>query len=52
MINITVQAEALPPDVLQQIVRDAIESEIDLDTLAATRKAEKITRQQLVTRLQ
>lgn len=34
----TVQAEALPPDLLQSIVRDAIEAELDLDRLNHTLK--------------
>lgn len=49
--SITVQAEALPPDVLQQTVRDAIESAIDLDALDETRQREADTRQQLCQQL-
>lgn len=33
-----VQAEALPPDVLAEIVDDAIRERLDLDLLAATKK--------------
>ena len=50
--SITVQAEALPPDVLQEIVREAIESEMDLDALAETRQRERETRQQLTQQLE
>lgn len=49
--NITVQAEALPPDVLQQIVRDAIEEEMDLEALVQTSKQQSITQRELVERL-
>lgn len=43
----TVQAEALPPDILQSIVRDAIEANLDLDQLAETRRMEQQTRDKL-----
>ncbi|QNJ03726.1 hypothetical protein [Synechococcus sp. PROS-U-1] len=43
----TVQAEALPPDILQSIVRDAIEANLDLDQLAETRRLEQQTRDKL-----
>ncbi|MFY8147722.1 MAG: hypothetical protein ACOVNL_00715 [Prochlorococcaceae cyanobacterium] len=47
----TVQAEALPPDLLQEIVRIRIETCIDLDALGATRTEEREIRQQLIERL-
>lgn len=47
----TVQAEALPPDLLQEILRNAIEARIDLDALAATKAEEASTRQWLSERL-
>lgn len=47
----TVQAEALPPDVLAGIVRDAIESELDLDLLAQARERQAEIRVELVRRL-
>lgn len=43
----TVQAEALPPDVLAGIVRQAVESEIDLEVYAATLKDEREQRTRL-----
>ena len=49
--DFTVQAEALPPDVLQQIVHDAIEAELDLDALEATRAAEIAMREELTAQL-
>ena len=47
----TVQAEALPPDLLQEILRNAIEARIDLDALEATKAEEASTRQWLSERL-
>lgn len=47
----TTQAEAIPPDVLAQIVQDAIESHLDLDLLAGVRAAEERDRRQLLRRL-
>lgn len=41
----TVEAEALPVDVLLDIVRDSIESFIDTDALAAARVAEESERE-------
>jgi len=45
---ITVQAEALPPDLLQGILRESIESVIDLDALEKTRQAEKAAQVEMV----
>lgn len=47
----TVQAEALPPDVLASIVRDAIESEIDLDVLERAQERQAEIRDELLQRL-
>ncbi len=44
----TTQAEAIPPDVLAGIVRDAIESRLDLDALADVRAAEQRDRARLL----
>jgi hypothetical protein len=46
--SFTVQAEALPPDLLQSIVREAIESVIDLEALEQTRLAEKEAQVEMV----
>jgi len=46
--SITVQAEALPPDLLESIVRNAIEMVIDHDALAVTRQAEAEARAEMV----
>lgn len=45
--SITVQAEALPPDTLQQIVRNAIETAIDMTALELTRLDEVVARQEM-----
>lgn len=42
--NFTAQAEAIPPDALAQIVRDAIEARFDIDALAAVQAAEDAAR--------
>lgn len=47
----TVQAEALPPDVLQKIVRESIECWIDKDGMEKTRAEESEIRDQLAFRL-
>jgi hypothetical protein len=44
----TVQAEALPPDLLQSIVRDAIEAELDLEALASVKATQERLRSELV----
>ncbi|WP_413440617.1 hypothetical protein [Synechococcus sp. MIT S1220] len=49
--EITVQAEALPPDLLQQIVGESIAAEMDLDLLDRQRSIEAEVREQLVARL-
>ena len=49
--DMTVQAEALPPDLLQRIVGEAIAGEMDLETLERQRAIESEVRQQLVARL-
>ena len=49
--DITVQAEALPPDLLQRIVGDAIAGEMDLEQLERQRAIEAEVREQLVARL-
>ena len=49
--DITVQAEALPPDLLQQIVGAAIAGQMDLEQLERQRAIEADVRQQLVARL-
>jgi hypothetical protein len=50
--DFTVQAEALPPDVLAEIVRHAIESELDLDLLAQAHQRQAEIREELVQRLE
>ena len=45
--DITVQADALPPDLLQQILKDAIERHMDLDALRLTLEFEKDDRKYL-----
>jgi hypothetical protein len=50
--DFTVQAEALPPDVLATIVREAIESELDLDLLAAAQDRQAEIRAELRRRLE
>ncbi len=47
----TVQCEAIPPDVLAGIIRDAIESRIDKATYAAVLAEEEVTRERLAERL-
>jgi hypothetical protein len=47
----TCQAEALSPDVLTQIVRDAIESRIDVDALNRVKQREQQMRRQLLKQL-
>ena len=49
--DITVQAEALPPDLLQQIVGESFAAEMDLDLLDRQRAIEAEVREQLVARL-
>jgi hypothetical protein len=49
--TITAQAEALPPALLQSIVRDAIESVVDLEQLTVTRELEQEARERLTQRL-
>ena len=44
----TAQAEALPPDVLAEILRDAIESQFDLQTYAEALSQEASERDQLI----
>ena len=46
----TVQAEAIPPDVLSALVRDAIEARQDADTLAEVLDREAVARADLVAR--
>ena len=47
----TCQAEAIPPDVLAEILRDAIETRVDRKALARVLKREKQTRSELRRRL-
>ena len=49
--DITVQAEALPPDLLQQIVGESFAAEMDLDLLDRQRAIEAEVREQLLARL-
>ena len=49
--DFTVQAEALPPDALAEIVRGAIERELDLDLLEAAREHQAEIRVELLDRL-
>jgi hypothetical protein len=49
--GLTCQAEALAPDVLAQILRDAIESRIDLDVLNRVQQREKTIQRQLLKHL-
>ena len=49
--DITVQAEALPPELLQQILKDAIERHMDLDALRLTLEFEKGEQEHLQDRL-
>lgn len=44
----TVQAEALPPDLLQSILRDAIEAELDIESLDRTLEIQAEKREQLI----
>jgi hypothetical protein len=44
----TVQAEAIPPDVLAHDLEDAIRSELDLDCLSALQQVEAEERDRLV----
>jgi hypothetical protein len=46
----TVQCEALPPDVLMQIVRDAIEARLDRGTYERVLRQEQAARRELITR--
>lgn len=48
----TVQAEALPPDVLQQLVEDAIRDEMDLEALEGTKERQEEIREDLTSRLE
>ena len=48
----TVQAEALPPDTLQSILRDAIEAELDLEALEETKELEAELRSELTDTVQ
>jgi hypothetical protein len=48
----TVQAEALPPDILTQILRDALDSRINRTTLNAVLAREKHIRRRLSKRLE
>jgi hypothetical protein len=41
------QLEAIPPDTLSQLVRQAVESALDLDVLAASRERERLERDQV-----
>jgi hypothetical protein len=50
--SFTVQAEALPPDVLQALVRDAISAELDHSTLQTTERLQEQVREQLSQQLQ
>jgi hypothetical protein len=47
----TCQAEALPPDVLAAILRDAIEDRYDMQVLAAVKRREQRLRRQLIKQL-
>ena len=47
----TVQCEAIPPDVLAGVIRDAIESRIDKAAYAAVLAEEEVTRERLAERL-
>jgi hypothetical protein len=47
----TVQAEALPPDLLQGILRTTLEARLDLDALEATREREAEMRESLTSKL-
>jgi hypothetical protein len=49
--GLTCQAEALAPDVLAQILRDAIESRVDLDVLNRVKQREKKIQRQLLSQL-
>lgn len=49
--SFTVQAEALPPDVLTTIVRDAIEAQLDLEALAQAQQEQEQIRRHLAERL-
>ena len=49
--ELTVQAEAIPPDQLQELFREAIKDEMDLDELEATREKEVEIRSELKDRL-
>ena len=49
--ELTVQAEAIPPDHLQELFREAIKDEMDLDELEATREKEVEIRSELKDRL-
>lgn len=43
----TVQAEALPPDLLQSILKQALEAELDLDALELTQERQRLAREWL-----
>jgi len=47
----TAQAEALPPDLLAQVVRDALTEHVDLDILEATREREQQERAEILENL-
>jgi hypothetical protein len=49
--DFTVQAEALPPDVLAEIVRTEIERHLDLETLSESRERQAEIRQELLNKL-
>jgi len=49
--NETVQCEAIPPDVLLDIVRDAIEGWFDMDLFEEVLEEEKVVRQDVLSRL-
>jgi hypothetical protein len=48
--NYTIQAEAFPPDVLADVVREAIEDVIDLDELERTKAASERIRHELMSK--
>ena len=49
--DFTVQAEALPPDALATIVRDAIEAQLDMEALAWAQRHQHLLRNQLQQRM-
>jgi hypothetical protein len=42
------QYEALPPDILQQLVRDAVEAEVDMDAFVEATELEDAERRQAI----